>query len=444
MTVFDKAALEASPLADLHAIASELSIDGYRRLRKEQLINAIVSRQSGAEAGADEDSSAGDGDGDGAPRSGNARRRGNRGGRGRGTGDGAAGRDGDRTPRDGDRTPRDSDRTPRDSDRTPRDSDPDRSERGGDRPARRGGGGEAKDEAPVTIEGVIELLPNGSGFVRVSPPEASDQDVYISAAQVKRCELVTGDKVTGPRRAPQRSERFASLVRVDTINGSAASEVADRARFDDLPSEFPVEAFKLGSDDATLEAIGTLTPIGRGSRVTITGGRGAGKSHVLRLLADTLAADVSLTVLLALTGVRPEELSEWKAGKVEPQAAVTFAASGDAQDHAAELVTDQARRIAARGAHAVVLIDSLDLLHPHAARKVLAAARNIKDGGSLTVIAASSKPFGGETTVITLDPALALTGKFPALDLPASGTLRAELLVGDSGAVAIAKARIKA
>jgi transcription termination factor Rho len=418
MTVFDKGTLEASPLADLHAIASELSIDGYRRLRKEQLINAIVARQTGTEPGVDEDSSGADADG--APRSGNARRRGNRGGRGRGTGEGAAGRDGDRAPRD---------------------SDPDR---GGDRPARRVGGGEPKDEAPVTIEGVVELLPNGSGFVRVSPPDASDQDVYISAAQVKRCELVTGDKVTGPRRAPQRSERFASLVRVDTINGSPASEVADRARFDDLPSEFPVEAFKLGADDPTLEAIATLTPIGRGSRVTITGGRGAGKSHVLRLLADTLAADESLTVLLALTGVRPEELSEWKAGKVEPQAAVTFAASSDAQDHAAELVTDQARRIAARGAHAVVLIDSLDLLHPHAARKVLAAARNIKDGGSLTVIAASSKPFGGETTVIALSPALALTGKFPAVDLAASGTLRAELLVGDFGAVAIAKARLKA
>jgi transcription termination factor Rho len=142
-----------------------------------------------------------------------------------------------------------------------------------------------------------------------------------------------------------------------------------------------------------------------------------------------------------LTGVRPEELSGWKSGTIEPAAAVTFAASSDAQDHAAELVIDQARRIVTRGADAVVLIDSLDLLHPHVARKVLAAARNISDGGSLTVIAASSKPLGGETTVIGLDPALTLTGSFPALDLASSVTLRANLLVGDDGAEAIAKAR---
>ena len=122
-------------------------------------------------------------------------------------------------------------------------------------------------------------------------------------------------------------------------------------------------------------------------------------------------------------------------------AAVSFAASPDAQDHAVELVIDQARRIAGRGAHAVVLIDTLDGLHPHSARKALSAARNILDGGSLTVIATASAPLGGETTVIALDAALTSTGRFPALDLVASGTMRPELLVGEAAAEAIATAR---
>ena len=129
-----------------------------------------------------------------------------------------------------------------------------------------------------TVEGVVELLPNGSGFVRVAFPEPSDDDVYISAAQVKRCELVSGDRVSGPRRAPRRSERFASLVRIDTINDRPADELADSTRFDDLPAAFPSEPFRFGSEDPTLVAIERLTPIGRGSRVTIVGRpRGPGR-----------------------------------------------------------------------------------------------------------------------------------------------------------------------
>ena len=105
---------------------------------------------------------------------------------------------------------------------------------------------------------------------------------------------------------------------------------------------------------------------------------------------------------------------------------------------------DQARRLAARGADAIVLIDSLDGCSPQVARKALGAARNIVDGGSLTVIATAAAPIGGETTVIALDVALASTGRFPALDLLASGTLRPELLVGQAGADAIARARAEA
>ena len=142
-----------------------------------------------------------------------------------------------------------------------------------------------------------------------------------------------------------------------------------------------------------------------------------------------------------LAGVRPEELADWP---VEPAAALSFATPGDAQAQAVEQAVEQGRRVAARGGDAVVLIDTLDHLPPHLARRALAAARNITDGGSLTVIATAAAPLGGETTVVTLDATLTALGRFPALDLAASGTLRPELLVGDAGAEAIAKARAEA
>jgi transcription termination factor Rho len=403
MSVLDREALEASPLADLHAIASELSIDGYRRLRRAELIDAILGRQDG-ESPQDAAPSEAPSEEDGGAR----RRRGRRGGRSRARSE---------------------------------EAEPEAAQE----PVAPAAAPEPEPEPEdQPVEGVVELLPNGSGFVRVNPPDPSDDDVYISAAQVKRCELVSGDTVSGPRRAPRRSERFASMVRIDAINGRPADEVTDSARFDDLPAAFPTERFRLGSEDPTLKAIEWLTPFGQGSRVTIVGEPGAGKTEAVRRLAQALSAHEDIQLSVALAGVRPEELSDWGDGLPAPTAVVTLAGSPDAQDHAVEMVVDQARRIATRGAHAVVLIDSLDGLHQHAARKALAAARNIIDGGSLTVIATASQPLGGETTVIALDRRLTSTGRFPALDLVQSGTLRAELLVGDAGAEAIARARAEA
>ena len=441
MTVLHRDALEASPLADLHAIASELGIDGYRRLRKAELVGRILEHQGDEDAAATSD---GDdaavvadhvdevddeglateivdeaaADADARPR----RRRGTRGGRGR------SGRDeGDR-----DRAPsqrEDADRG-RERGRSTRD-DADRDDDGDADRSRR-------DEV---VEGVVELLANGSGFVRLSPPEPSDGDVYISAAQVRRCELVSGDRVAGPVRRPRRSERYPSLVRVDTINGAPAEEVAEGTPYDELPCAFPSVRLELGSDDPTLKAIEWLTPIGRGSRVVITGGPRAGKTETLRRLAGALSGVESLEVTLVLTGVRPEEAAEWKVGPVEPAAALTLAASSDAQGQALERAVETAQRIAARGGHALLLVDTLDAIAPATARKALAAARAIVDGGSLTIIATATHPVGGETTVIGLDAARTAARNFPALDLATSGTLRPELLVGEAGADAIAAAR---
>jgi transcription termination factor Rho len=413
-------------------MASELSIDSYRRLRKAELIDAILSRQEGteasvaspgdepeeqddrpeelpdaeelAEAVADElkdDDSAG-----------KRRRRGRRGGRGRG-----AGRE---------------------------------EEAGEDSAAEPSADGEEREErderasAEEATEGVVELVPNGSGFVRVNPGEQSDDDVYISAAQVKRCELLSGDRVSGPRRPPRRSEKFASMIRIDTINGRPAEEVADSARFDDLPAAFPSELLPLGAEDPTMAAIELVAPIGKGSRVTITGERATGKTEALRRVVFSLVGQEDLHLLLVLIGVRPEEISDWEAGPLKPAAALNFAASADAQSQALEPVIDQARRWAARGSHAVVLIDTLDGLHPQAARKALASARRMLGGGTLTVIATASAAVGGETTVIALDASKARAGSFPAVDIGGSATMRPELLVGEEGAEALARTRAQA
>jgi transcription termination factor Rho len=397
-SVLDRSELEQSPLADLHLLANELGVDGFRRLRREELIDAIVSRQSGengaavetdddveveVEAEADTDA---DTDTDAEER---RPRRGRRGGRGRGRARGA-----------GEEGATDED---------------------------------AGDDEEKTVEGVVELLANGSGFLRLSPPDPTDDDVYISAAQVKRCELVGGDKISGPLRPPRRSERFPSLVRVDTINGRPADEVAEGTRFEDLPVSFPTERFELGSEDPTVKAIEWLTPFGRGSRVVIAGGPRAGKSEALRRLGDALGALEGVEVSWALAGVRPEELGE--------TGGLSFGASADAQSQAVEQAIEQGRRVAARGGNAVVLIDTLEYLPPQAARRALAAARNITDGGSLTVIATAPAPLGGETTVVVLDGTLTALGRFPAIDLAVSGVVRPELLVGEAGAEAIAKQR---
>ena len=316
-----------------------------------------------------------------------------------------------------------------------------RSRGGRDRDRDRNGDDAGEDKV---AEGVVELLANGSGFVRLAPPEPTDDDIYISAAQVKRCELVSGDRVGGPVRAPRRSERFPSLVRVDTINGRPADEVAEGTRFEDLPAAFPAERFELGSEDPTVNAIEWLTPFGKGSRVVIAGAPRAGKSEAIKRIAAALAGREGLEVSVVLAGVRPEEAAEWADGPVAPVAAVSFAASPDAQAQAVEQAIEQGRRVAARGGDAVVLADTLEYLGAGAARRALAAARNISGGGSLTVIATAAAPLGGETTVVTLDDTLTALGRFPALDLTRSGTLRPELLVGDAGAEAIAKARAEA
>ena len=431
MAVLDRPALEESPLADLHLIARELGIDGFRRLRKADLVDAILERQGGEAAAAP---AAADDEAEEKPKRRRSRRRKDADADAEAEAEVAA-----EAAEEGTTDEDAEDRPSRRRSRRSRSRDEGRAERE-DRD-------EDEEKADKIVEGTVELLGNGSGFLRVNPPDPSDDDVYVSAAQVRRCELVSGDVVTGPVRAPRRSERYPSLVRVDTINGRPADEVSEGTPFDELPAAFPSQRFSLGSEDATLKAIEWLTPLGRGSRVTIVGAARSGKTEALRRLAGALAGQDGLDVSVVLAGARPEEITEWKQsapGGVEPVATLSLAASPDARAGAIERALDTAKRIAARGGNAVVLIDTLAGLPAGAARRALAAARDIVDGGSLTIIATSDEPVGGETTVIALDVALTSTARFPALDLVASGTLRPELLVGDAGADAIAQARASA
>ena len=410
MTVLDRGELQASPLADLHLIADQMGLEGFRRLRKADLIDAILGERRGDDGG---DRGGDDGEGragdDGEARSGAPSARRTRSRRPRLGRPARAG--GATAPQDPVR-----DEEPREAASDSRRA-PAREQRG--RP----------DAEERMAEGIVEVVGNGSAFLRVQGSEPSDDDVYISVAQVRRCELVTGDRVAGPARSPRRSERYPSLIRIETINGAPAESVSQGTRYDDLPSAWPDERIELRSEDPTLQAIESSTPLGLGSRAVIAGPARSGKTETLRRIRDALAGREGLDVMPVLCGVRPEEIADW-AAPCAPLAALSFAASPDAQGQAVEGVVENAKRIAARGGNVVVLIDSLDGMHPHTARRVLAAARNLSDGGSLTVIATATRPFGGETTVIALDASQAGAGRPPVLDQAGSGTLKAELLAG--------------
>ena len=402
MSVFSRDALEGSPLADLHAIASELGIEGYRRMRKADLVKAIIIDQGGDPGPDPEPEPVDDDAGDEAaekPARSRSRRSGSSSSRSGGR-EGGSSRGGSSSRSEGGRS----------------------GGRGGSRSER------GSDGSETEVEGTIEVLGNGSAFVRVKPPGQSDEDVYVSAAQVRRCELKSGDKVAGPARPARRSERYPSLVRVVTINGSSADEVSVGTPFDKLEAGFPTQKIGFSSRSSTLKTIASSAPFGRGSRVSVIGPFASGRSTTLRMLAAELAAieDVELSVVLA--GARPEERAEWVAAGIAPAAVETLTASADSQAKAIDRAIESARKVTTKGGHSAVVIDSIDDLDAHAARKVLGAARNVPGAGSLTVIAASREPVGGETTLIFLVSQDGGKIGDPAVDKAKSKTLRSNLL----------------
>jgi transcription termination factor Rho len=389
VSVLQRKELEDSPLADLHAIASELGIEGYRALRKEDLIAAIVDVQGGG----DSDSHAGDETADEEERPRRGRRRG---GRGRG-------------------------RSRDKEEDAPKAEQPDGEIDDEPAPAAEpeGEATQAADdeEERETVEGVLDLLSNGSGFLR----RADASDVYVSPAQIRRCELRAGDSVAGPVRPARRNERHPSLVRVERVNGRDADAPESRSTFDDLTPVHPTERL---AAPAALDG----APFGKGSRVAIAGPSGAGATRLLREIVAGLAAQpgsIELTVVLA--GARPEEIAEWRAATEAQIHGGSFDSSPEEHAQAAQLAIEQAKRVVERGGDAIVVVDSLATLPAAATRRVFGAGRKAEQGGSLTVLAAvgeDSEALRIASTRIVLAPG----GAEPKLDADRSGAQRADLL----------------
>lgn len=391
MSVLRRKELEDSPLADLHAIASELGLEGFRALRKADLVKSILDAQGGEENGDATEAGLADTD-DGDPEVTEA---------------GLAA----------------------DDEEPPAEDEPDEPEPPADEPE------PAAEEEPEVVEepqseeetvaGVLDILPNGSGFVRKDPAGQSPDDVYVAPAQIRRCELRAGDEVSGPVRPPRRNERHPSLVRVETVNGADAEPPEQRPDFNELTPVFPRERLEAPA------AAGSV-PFGKGSRVAISGTPGAGATSLLREIAATLAdkhPDVELQVVLV--GARPEEVTEWRAEERWPVSGGSFERSAESTAQAAELVVERAKRHAERGGHAAILVDSLDALPAAAQRRVFGAARATEEAGSVTVIATTGEPgdtWRWATTRIALEPRAGGSGGGPAVSAERSGTLRAEAL----------------
>lgn len=405
MSVLQRKELEDSPLADLHAIASELGIEGYRALRKGDLIAAILGIQGG-----DDDDPAP------AEPTGNGGRRGARGRRG----EIEDAPEAERPEGVVDDEPEaeaevEAERPDGEADDAPK---PARRRR--QKPAAPAGDGDAEDESDEereSVTGVLDVLSNGSGFIRLEDGD----DVYVSPAQIRRCELRPGDEVSGPARPARRNERYPSLVRVASVNGRDAEPPEQRPLFADLT---PVHATERLSAPPALEGV----PFGKGSRVAIAGSAGAGATRLLRQLVSTLAGQPGdLTVTVVLAGARPEEVTDWRRETDAPVYGGSFDSSPGDQAQAAQLAVERAKRVAERGGDAAVVVDSLDSLDADLARRLFGAGRKLEEGGSLTVIAAVGA--GSEHLRVASTRVVLETGAAePTVAAELSGAQRADLL----------------
>ena len=388
MAVLQRTELESSPLADLHAIASELGIEGFRAKRKDDLIGAILATQGGEEAAPEPEDER---EPDEVPSEEALEQP--------FAGEAEAAEPAVEEEPAAEEEPAEADETEAVTEEGEEvvEEEPEVEE-------------EVSDEQIAT--GVLDVLANGSGFLRLDPAGQSRDDVYVSPAQIRRCELRAGDEVSGPVRPPRRNERHPSLVRVETVNGGAAEPPEERPWFGDLTPVFPTE--RLAAPAAFDSA-----PFGKGSRVAVGGPPGAGASmlllEVVRMLAEQYA-DMSLQVVLA--GVRPEEVGAWR-DSGQTVVGGSFERSPEAQAQAAELAVERAKRLVERGGHAAVVIDALDALPPGVRRRLFGAARATEEGGTLTIVAAT----GHDTEALRwASTRLVLEGGGP------SGTLGAERL----------------
>ena len=366
MAVLQRKELEASPLADLHAIASELGLEGFRSMRRPELIAAILEAQGGEDAAAvvEED------------------------------------REPDEVPsKEALEGPAEEEREEEEEEEEEEESSEDTSE----------------ETSEDTSEEALEADEDEQSGDHFEQPRR--EDVYVSPAQIRRCELRSGDEVSGPVRPPRRNERHPSLVRVETVNGAEAEPPEQRPWFAELIPVLPSE--RIG-DPGALESV----PFGKGSRVAVSGPPGAGASTLLRDVAKALSEQYpDLAVSVVLAGVRPEEVAEWRELGLEVVGG-SFERPPEAQAQAAELAVERAKRVVERGGDAAVIIDALDALPPGVRRRLFGAARATEEGGTLTIVAAT----GDEREVLRCASTRIVLEGAGRVASDASGALRADRL----------------
>jgi transcription termination factor Rho len=324
-----------------------------------------------------------------------------------------------------------------------------------------------KAEGFVACKGVFDLLPEGYGFLRTSGYLPGENDVYVGMSLVRRNGLRKGDMVTGQVRPARESEKYAALHRIDTVNDLPASQSSERRRFADLTPVFPDQRLLLehSPDAITARVIDMVAPIGMGQRGLIVSPPKAGKTTILKDIAAAISANnPEVHLMCLLVDERPEEVTDMERSIKGEVVSSTFDMPSENHITVAELVIERAKRMVEVGRDVVILLDSItrlarayNLAQPASGRilsggvdstalyppkRFLGAARNIEDGGSLTILASALIDTGSKmdevifeefkgtgNMEIRLDRDLADRRIFPAIDPIASGTRKEELLL---------------
>ena len=329
---------------------------------------------------------------------------------------------------------------------------------------------EAETEGQQLARGYLEIAEDGYGFLRDNLLAPESRSVIVSAGIIKQFQLRTGDDIIGTARTSRENERFGALSRVDAVNGLEPERALNRPKFDDLTPEFPDRQLKL---ETTTEELGTrvvdlLAPIGRGQRGLIVAPPKAGKTTLLKKIANAITAnEPDVKVIVLLVDERPEEVTDFREGVTGAEVvASTFDEPPTNHVRVAEFVHERSRRIVEDGGHVVILLDSItrlaranNLVTPPTGRtlsggldsnalywpkRFLGAARNIRGGGSLTILATALVETGSRMDDVIFEEfkgtgnmELHLSRRleerriFPAIDILKSGTRREELLLGD-------------
>ena len=323
-------------------------------------------------------------------------------------------------------------------------------------------------EAILTGEGVLEVLPEGYGFLRSQDWNYlyGPDDIYVSPSQIKRFDLHTGDTVMGQVRPPKEWERYLALLKVETVNGLEPEKAKQRIAFDNLKPTYPQGRLRLEvqENDIALRVVDLVAPIGLGQRGLIVAPPRTGKTILLQKIANAIRQnypDVHLIVLLI--DERPEEVTDFKEQVDAEIISSTFDEGAERHVQVADMVIEKAKRLVESGKHVVILLDSLtrlarahntvapvtgkimsggvDAQALHKPKRFFGAARHIEGGGSLTIVATALVQTGSRMDEVifeefkgtgnmelVLDRKIADRRIFPAIDINKSGTRREELL----------------